>query len=353
MGLPPKKKDAPLTEREKERILTLKDEGNGPTTIWHKTGIPRSTVSSFLNRHAKTDNSTLARKPGSGAKKKLSLRAERALVRTALKEPRMTLKALASPSKSGQQLNHHTVAKVLKRYEKAKRRPRKKPYLNLLHKKKRRAHCRDELATRRNPRRVCWSDEVTFHIGEDGSTFYIIRGAGRDEEYKEQNLRPSFKSGRESVGVWACFCGDEIGPIYILPKKENMNSKRYHWVLQHHFIPFYNRMREKYGDEVCMQQDNASWHTAKLITRYLESKGITMMSHPPQSPDLNPIENVWKRLKDRLGKRKHRLRNRPDFTEALLEEWEEMDKNFLLKLCDSMPRRYKACLKNKGGATKY
>jgi len=206
---------------------------------------------------------------------------------------------------------------------------------------------------KRNPRRVCWSDEATFEISEDGSTFYVTRGPGREEEYRDKNLRPSFKSGRVTVGVWACFCGDEVGPIYIVPPKKSMDSKRYHWVLQRYFIPFYNRMRAKYGDEVTMQEDGASWHTAKIITRYLENKGINRMPHPPQSPDLNPIEHVCKRLKDILGKRKHKLRNRPDFVEALLEEWGKMDKNFLLKLCDSMPRRYKVCLKNRGGSTKY
>jgi len=139
---------------------------------------------------------------------------------------------------------------------------------------------------------VCWSDEVTFWIGEDGITFYVTRGSRRDEEYAEKNLRPSFKSRRVSVGAWASFCGDELGPIYVLPKGENMTAKRYYWVLKTHFIPFYNKMRAKYREEVVMQEDGASWHTAKIISNYLSNKGINRMLHPPQSPDLNPIENV-------------------------------------------------------------
>jgi hypothetical protein len=195
------------------------------------------------------------RKPGSGAKRKLSERSEMALVRIAIAEPKMTLKALASPSKSGKELNHYTVSKILKQHGKAKCRPCKKPYLSPLHKKKRRFHCRSELKLKRNLRRVCWSDEVTFEVGKDGSTFYVTRGAGRDEEYMDKNLRPSFKSRRVSVGVWACFCGDEVGPIYILSKKQTMTFKRYHWVLKTYFILFYNRMRAKYGDEVVIQED--------------------------------------------------------------------------------------------------
>lgn len=68
--------------------------------------------------------------------------------------------------------------------------------------------------------------------------------------YASQNLRPTFKSGREIIGIWGCFCGDEMGPLYVLPKGQNMTAKRYHYVLQRHFIPFYNRMRRKYGNQV-------------------------------------------------------------------------------------------------------
>ena len=74
---------------------------------------------------------------------------------------------------------------------------------------------------------MVWSDEVTFEIGEDLINFWITRGPGRDEEYTEKNLKPSFKSGRVTVGVWGCFYGDELGALYILPPGENMNTKRY------------------------------------------------------------------------------------------------------------------------------
>jgi hypothetical protein len=46
---------------------------------------------------------------------------------------------------------------------------------------------------------VCWSAEVTPEVGEDGSIFYVTRGS--KEEHLDKNLKPSFKSGRTSVGV--------------------------------------------------------------------------------------------------------------------------------------------------------
>jgi transposase len=98
---------------------------------------------------------------------------------------------------------------------------------------------------------------VTFEVGEDLETFWVTRGPGREEEYAAQNLRPTFKSRRTTVGVWSCYCGDEMGPLYMLLEGEHMTARRYKYVLQKLFIPFYKEMRRKYGDEVVMQEDNA------------------------------------------------------------------------------------------------
>jgi transposase len=194
---------------------------------------------------------------------------------------------------------------------------------------------------------------VTFEVRENLETFWVTRGPGREEEYASKNLRPTFKSRRTTVGVWSCFCGDEMGPLYMLPEGEHMTAKRYKYVLQRLFIPFYNEMRRKYGDKVVMQEDNAPWHTARIITNYLANKKVNRIVWPPQSPDLNPIENLWKHIKDLISRRRHRVRDVKDMRFALTAIWPEIDGNFLLKLCDSVPRRWKACLKNKGGATKY
>ena len=69
------------------------------------------------------------------------------------------------------------------------------------------------------------------------------------------------------------------------------------------------------------------------------------------SPDLNPIENVWKRLKDRVQARN------PTSHEVgwqyAQEEWAKIEPEFYSALVDSMPRRLQACLDNKCHATKY
>ena len=139
----------------------------------------------------------------------------------------------------------------------------------------------------------------------------------------------------------------------MLLEKENMTAKQYKYVLQQLFILFYKRIRRKYKNKVVMQDDNALQHIAKIITKYLKNKRVRQMNQPPQSPDLNLIKNLWKYIKDIISKRKHQIRNIRNMRLALQIAWPQVDTGFLLKLCDSVLQRWEACLKNKGGATKY
>ena len=98
-------------------------------------------------------------------------------------------------------------------------------------------------------------------------------------------------------------------------------------------------------------QHNDPKHTANNTKLWLLYNVPTWMETPPQSPDINPIENLWELLDRKIRERK--IRNKNDLIQALQEEWANISSEVIQNLVNSIPRRLEAIIKNKGGETKY
>jgi transposase len=61
------------------------------------------------------------------------------------------------------------------------------------------------------------------------------------------------------------------------------------------------------------------------------------MNWPPQSPDLNIIENVWRILKIRLQTRVTRIHNRQELIDAVQEIWQSLTPMYIKSLYNSLP----------------
>ena len=75
------------------------------------------------------------------------------------------------------------------------------------------------------------------------------------------------------------------------------------------------------------------------------------MAWPAQSPDMNPIENLW----DELGRRLdgHMPQNKGQLWEVVKDEWYKISTEVTKKLVESMPRRLQAVIDARGGHTHY
>jgi len=75
----------------------------------------------------------------------------------------------------------------------------------------------------------------------------------------------------------------------------------------------------KHGDVVVM--DNLSAHKVDQVRQQIEAAGAELLYLPPYSPDLNPIEKAWAKLKQLLRSAKARTEQALDqaITEVLQE----------------------------------
>ena len=98
-------------------------------------------------------------------------------------------------------------------------------------------------------------------------------------------------------------------------------------------------------------QDNDPKHSAGIVREWLLYNCPKVIKTPPQSPDLNPIENIWHYLETQI--RKHEITNKEILKNKLQEEWNKIEPQYLTKLIASVPRRLQNVINAKGGHTKY
>ncbi len=99
-------------------------------------------------------------------------------------------------------------------------------------------------------------------------------------------------------------------------------------------------------------QDRASCHTSKKVMGFLREKRIAVMDWPGNSPNLNPIENLWLIIKKGL-KDNHTITLLPKLQEATKRLWVKMPNNLMRKLAHYITRRLRLSMDNKGQMTKY
>ena len=51
-----------------------------------------------------------------------------------------------------------------------------------------------------------------------------------------------------------------------------------------------------------LMQDNDPKHTSGYATQWMVDNGVNWWKTPPESPDINPIENLWHELKEYIRK---------------------------------------------------
>lgn len=198
--------------------------------------------------------------------------------------------------------------------------------------------------TERQWKNVLFSDETKINMVNSDGKVYVRRPSKKEMDPKY--TKKTVKHGGGNIKVWGCFSGHGVGPIKKI--EGNMDKFQYKNILENTMLP--------YADDHLpviwtFQHDNDPKHTSGVVKEFLRSQSVTVLDWPPYSPDINPIENLWSRVKKMVAKK--RTSNVHQLYTAFKEAWEQISIETCNNLIASMPRRCRAVIAAKGHATKY
>ncbi|CAJ0964526.1 unnamed protein product [Ranitomeya imitator] len=243
-----------------------------------------------------------------------------------------------------QRLCDRTVRNRLKEMGFTYRKVKRKPSLTPKQKKTRLQWAKEKQSwTVDDWMKVLFSDESRICIGQgdDAGTFVWCRS---NEIYKDDCLKRTCKFP-QSLMIWGCMSGKDTGESAVITA--SINAQVYVDILDSFIIPSIERM---FGDdEMIFQDENASCHRAKIVKTFLEKRHIRSMSWPAISADLNPIENLWWKLKKMVHDKDPTCK--ADLATAIRERWSQIDEDSCVTLIKSMPQRLQAVIKARVGKT--
>ena len=248
--------------------------------------------------------------------------------------------------KTKKRISRRTVQRYLATRNVCFHRVMKKPLLTRRHRKQRLAWAREHASwTEEDWIRVLFSDETMIEIHSSS----MRRGCYR---LPQQKLNPRFivQTVKHPVKlmVWGCFGNGRVGDLH--PVTGKIDSHAYINIVRSALPQVKQSVFD--GGEFVFQQDNAPCHVSATSRRWFSRNRIELLDWPPMSPDLNPIENLWGILKNRVHARGP-FKNLAELGEVARICWDDVGKEELLHLIRSMPDRVKQVIANKGGATRY
>ena len=146
-----------------------------------------------------------------------------------------------------------------------------------------------------------------------------------------------------------CFCHTGTGSLS--PVDGMMTSAKYQEVLSRKLIP---ELSKRFPDgSGVFQQDLAPCHTSKQMQKFFKESKITVLEWPGNSPDINPIDNLWSIRKARL--RNHDCTTKEKLINSVTAVWyhDPEIQRMCENLSNSMPSRVAAVIASKGGHIKY
>ncbi|MBW0528663.1 hypothetical protein O181_068378 [Austropuccinia psidii MF-1] len=146
--------------------------------------------------------------------------------------------------------------------------------------------------------RVIWTDKSSFELGEPVTQKRVWRTP--EQKYDLDSMAVNHRSGRRSMMIWGAICGPIQSELIIMPPGQRRAVDFIDNIYEPGLLPFMDELVEvgvaANREELTLMEDGAPIHTALASQQWRQDHKIQKFAWPPNSPDLNPIENLWYKM---------------------------------------------------------
>ena len=185
---------------------------------------------------------------------------------------------------------------------------------------------------------VLWTDECTVML--ECHRRFCWRKSGAAAKPKPRAKHPC------KVHIWAGISCQGKTPIVIFDGK--MNATGFIEVLKAGLIPYCNEV----NNNPRLMQDNDPKHTSTRVRLWFQDTGVNWWKTPAESPDLNPIENLWHELKE-YNRRVIKPTTKDELVSGILQFWETVDIAKCKKYIQHLKKVVPKVIEANGGPTGY
>lgn len=341
-----------LTEFQRNVIVILRNNGKSWTEIAHELRekysktVTKRGMQNLWKKYKETGS--VRDKIRKGRPIIVSPQASRAITRICKANRFLSVKNITHTYNTDdvQNISASTVQKILQKYGLRSFSAKKKPYLKL-HQRVRRVSWARTYSTWDADKwgDVVFSDECIFQSYSSSGKLLIRRTSL--ENCNPTFIQPVMRHGPK-VHVWGCFNSNGVGLLKRI--NGNMNAEKYQKEILHD-IDIVGKCLVFPKPAFVFQHDLAPPHKAKTTQAFLQNKNIDVLHWPGNSPDLNPIENIWGILKRRVRPMAHK--SATELWNEVQSEWYKLSHNVCKKIVFSMPKRLELVKKSKGHPIKY
>ena len=270
------------SEKKKEKILQMHNSGSSYNSISKKLHLTKECIKSICRQRK-------VRLPKTRGRKKLLTKAEKLRIKRKIS----SLKDIGSKINSKKLINEcdllvsrSTVSRHLKQQNLKYLNVKKVISLSRVDKENRVILAKQWLVKNHPWNKTIFSDEKWFSMdGPDGWSSFVYPNDIGNRVKRQKN--------GGGVMIWAMIMPNGLISYKLLDR--NFKSSNYIDLLSHTVVPM---CRLNYDDNYWFQQDNCKVHTAKIVKEWMSKNKINLLEWPVRSPDLNPVENIWKVIND-------------------------------------------------------